>query len=86
MLDDDGFEVRSGDWISFSYGIPPTRVDARVSTEKGKLIATVLGDHRPRQVALASLRRHVGNWYKSRGPACQGGKEIEKYIDTQEQS
>jgi hypothetical protein len=69
--DDDGFEVGPGDWISFSYGIPPTRVDARISNQDGRLVATVLGKHKPRQVALSSLRKHVGNWYKSNGPAYQ---------------
>lgn len=71
MKDDDGFEVGAGDWISFSYGIPPVGVRAKVSDENGKLIATVLGKHKPRCIALASLRRHVGNWYKADGPGYQ---------------
>jgi hypothetical protein len=68
MRDDDGIAVRAGDWITFSYGIPPVRVDAKVSTQKGRLVFTVLGPHRPRQGELLSLRRHVGSWYKSDGP------------------
>ena len=68
MLDDDEIAVRAGDWITFSYGIPPVRVDAKVSTQKGRLIFTVLGRHRPKQGALLYLRNNVGNWYKSEGP------------------
>lgn len=69
MKDDDGFEVRSGDWISFSYGIPPVRVDARVFVRQGALTAVVVGRHKPREMKLRDLRRHVGNWYKTSGPA-----------------
>lgn len=71
MKDDDGFDVVAGDWISFSYGIPPVGVRARISSENGKLIATVLGRHKPRQIALAALRQYVGNWYKASGPSYQ---------------
>ena len=71
MRDDDGIAVRAGDWITFSYGIPPVRVDAKVSTQKGRLIFTVLGRHRPRQGLLYSLRRHVGSWYQSDGPGAR---------------
>ena len=69
MKDDDGFDVSPGDWISFSYGIPPVRVDAKVSLKKSVLIFTVLGRHKPREMPLSSLRRHVGCWYKTNGPA-----------------
>lgn len=74
MRDDDGNEVKPGDWISFSYGVPPVGVDARVSCENGALVMTVLGKHKPRQMKLSSLRRHVGCWYKTSGPVYQGGK------------
>lgn len=69
MKDDDGVGVKSGDWISFSYGIPPIRVDARVFIRQGALTAVVVGNHKPREVKLRALRRYVGNWYKSNGPA-----------------
>ena len=69
MTDDDGEEVGPGDWITFSYGIPPCRVDARLSNAKGVLTLTVLDRHKPRTMALSKLRGHVGCWYKSSGPA-----------------
>lgn len=69
MKDDDGFEVKGGDWISFTYGIPPVRVDARVFIRQGALTAVVVGRHKPREMKLRALRRHVGNWYKTNGPA-----------------
>ena len=76
MIDDDGEHVVAGDWITFSYGIPPVLVDARVSEKRpldwplsnGYLVFTVLGRHRPREGRLSTLRRHVGSWYKSSGP------------------
>jgi hypothetical protein len=68
MTDDDDVPVKTGDWISFSYGIPPIRVDARLSTQKGVLTLTVLGNHKPRTMALSRLRDHVGSWYKTDGP------------------
>jgi len=68
MIDDDGEVVGCGDWIMFSYGIPPVRVYARLSTVKGVLTLTTLGNHRPRTMALSKLRDYVGCWYKSSGP------------------
>ena len=68
MVDDDGELVGVGDWIMFSYGIPPVRVYARLSTVKGVLTLTTQGKHKPRTMALAKLRDHVGCWYKSSGP------------------
>lgn len=73
MVDDDGCKVKSGDWISFSYGIPPVCVRARLSNRAGTLWATVLGRHRPREIKLKDLRKHVGNWYKVDGSMYQGG-------------
>ena len=71
MEDDDGFEVKSGDWISFSYGIPPVGVRARLYDRDGELWAVTLGKHKPREIKLSQLRRHVGNWYRADGPAYQ---------------
>ena len=68
MRDDDGDAVGPGDWITFSYGIPPVRVYARLSTQEGVLTLTVLGNHKPRTMALAKLRGYVGCWYKYTGP------------------
>ena len=67
MRDDDGDAVGPGDWITFSYGIPPVRVYARVSSH-AVLTVTVLGNHKPGTMALANLRKHVGCWYKYTGP------------------
>lgn len=68
MKDDMGEEVIAGDWISFTYGIPPTRVDARIGEREGELWLTVLGRHKPRTMPLRELRYHVGSWHKSDGP------------------
>jgi putative component of toxin-antitoxin plasmid stabilization module len=71
MRDDDGEEVGPGDWISFSYGIPPVRVKARLSRRENDLRFTVLGEHEPREMRLKDLRRHVGSWYKISEPTYQ---------------
>jgi|DEB0MinimDraft_6_1074348.scaffolds.fasta_scaffold228301_2 putative component of toxin-antitoxin plasmid stabilization module len=71
MRDDEGEEVAPGDWISFSYGIPPIRVEAKVSRRNDDMWLTVLGKHKPREMKLKDLRRHVGNWYKISGPTYQ---------------
>ena len=72
MCDDDGEEVGRGDWIGFSYGMPPVRVEARLSQRENDLWFTVLGKHKPREMKLKDLRRHVGSWYKISGPTYQG--------------
>ena len=71
MKDDGGLEVGPGDWISFSYGVPPVGVRARISSLDGELVATTLGAHKPRKVLLKSLRQHVGSWYRADGPGYQ---------------
>lgn len=68
MKDDDGEVVKPGDWIRFTYGIPPVGVLAKISSRDGVLWMTVLGRHRPREMRLKDLRRFVGAWWKSEGP------------------
>jgi hypothetical protein len=62
-LDSDGNEVRAGDFISFSYGIPGVRVEAPVVEIDGKLIALTVG-HNPSKIALSKLKQHVCLYYK----------------------
>ena len=64
MKDDDGNPVGAGDFIRFSYGIPPVGVKAKIIERDGKLIALTPG-HRPDECNLKSLRRHVGQFYLS---------------------
>lgn len=61
--DDDGNFVRHGDQVRFSYGIPPVGVEADLVEEDGDLVALTPG-HNPDRVALKSLRRFVGGWWK----------------------
>jgi hypothetical protein len=62
-LDSDGQEVKAGDSITFSYGIPGVRVEAPVVEVDGKLIALTVG-HKPPKIALSKLKSHVGLYYK----------------------
>lgn len=62
ILDSDGVEVRAGHVLSFSYGIPPVGVRARVVDRDGKLIALTPG-HKPSECPVSALKRHVGDFY-----------------------
>jgi hypothetical protein len=64
MLCDDGEQVSDGDEITFSYGIPPVRVCARVEAFEGELWALTPG-HNPSRCRLLELRSHVELFYKA---------------------
>lgn len=63
IIDDNDQPVKSGDEITFSYGIPPVKVNGLVSSEKGELWVICPG-HNPPKAKLATLRDHVGVFYK----------------------
>jgi hypothetical protein len=67
IKDDDGIEVREGDVIHFSYGIPPVGVKAPVINRNGKLIVITKG-HNPPECPLSSLRKHIGNFWVEMTP------------------
>ena len=62
ILDSDGDEVRAGMFISFSYGIPPVGVRARVVERDGRLIALTPG-HNPSECSVRTLKQHVGDFW-----------------------
>ena len=61
--DVDGRDIREGDTIRFSYGIPPTLVEAPVIERDGVLIA-LTPDHNPKECPVKSLRRNVGEFWR----------------------
>lgn len=63
MKDSDGAEVRAGDFIHFSFGIPGRAVDAEVVEENGRLVALTPGC-KPEKCRLDELRKHVGEFWK----------------------
>jgi len=63
IKDDDGFEIKEGDVVGFSYGIPPIGVKAPIVKKDGELYAITEG-HKPPQCKLRLLRKHVGSFYK----------------------
>lgn len=65
MIDDSGELVGHGDHIVFSFGIPPTRLTARIEQRGDRLFAVVLEHgYTPEECNLRSLRRYVGRWDK----------------------
>lgn len=64
--DENGELVQAGDWIRFSYGIPPVCVEARIIERDGRLIALTPG-HNPAESSLRSLKNHVGFFTKISG-------------------
>ena len=61
--DNDGFEVCAGDTVSFSFGIPPKRVEGVLFERDGKLMMPCEGVT-PKEATLAQLRHHVGGFWK----------------------
>ena len=65
MTDAEGKPIRAGDVVSFSYGIPPVRVEAKVKDINGVLYAMTPG-HNPAKCKISELSRHVGEFYRIR--------------------
>jgi hypothetical protein len=62
IRDEDGHPLKTGDHISFAFGIPPTSVLCRLNTEVGELWVNVLHpeDVTPKREKLSSLM----TWYQ----------------------
>ncbi len=78
LVDCEGVEVRAGDIVHFSYGIPPVGVSAPVVRRGGKLIAITKG-HNPEQCPVSELEEHVGVFWVEKpaltsAPSSQGGE------------
>lgn len=56
LLDSDGNEVKAGDTIIFSYGIPPVKVIAPIEERDGKLWAITKG-HNPEICNARALKK-----------------------------
>lgn len=74
--DSNGDELRDGDLITFSYGIPPVGVVARLVDRDGHLFALTPG-HNPAECRLDRLKRYVHDFYKTMPVADAGPDEIE---------
>lgn len=62
-VDEDGFEVKAGTRIAFSFGIPPRRVEGVLFERDGKLIMPT-PDVTPKEATLDELRYHVGGFWR----------------------
>ncbi len=63
LLDDDGVAVKEGDRVSFSYGIPPMRVEGPVIELDG-ILWVKTPEHQPTSCRLDQLREFVGGFFK----------------------
>ena len=63
IIDDDDHEIKAGDRVSFSYGIPPVYVEGEVIRKSGRLVVLTPG-HKPESCAMYRLRDCVGGFYK----------------------
>lgn len=59
IKDDAGKIIKHGDTISFSYGIPPVGVRAKVEERDGVLWIVVPEPHKPSVERLSKLKK----WY-----------------------
>lgn len=66
MKDSDGNDVRVGDRITFSYGIPPVVVVGTIALRKRRWVVLTPG-HNPGSCRLKRLRGYVGEWRKVMG-------------------
>ena len=66
--DEDGIPLKDGDYITFTFGIPPTCVTARVSNIGGKWgVECVHPDGvQPKRCPLDDLTRHYQIWKASK--------------------
>lgn len=62
IRDDDGEEVKAGDEVHFSYGIPPVGVVGFVEERHDGRLIVLTPHHKPGEVTLAWLRRHHSFW------------------------
>ena len=61
IFDDYGDEVKVGDHVNFSYGIPPVGVHAPVVFEGGDFWV-LTPRHNPKKEKLSNLAEHVGSF------------------------
>jgi hypothetical protein len=66
--DDEGVHLKSGDYITFTFGIPPICVTARLTERDGAWGVECIHppDVKPKTCTLAELTRHYQIWKASK--------------------
>ena len=69
IRDDDGIPIKSGDYITFSFGIPPVSVLAKVHGEDHDLGIVCLdpADVKPKRESLKNLMKYYQVWKAQKG-------------------
>lgn len=68
IRDEDGVKLRDGDYITFSFGIPPTSCLCRINHDGKEWIMTVIDppDINPKQEKLAKMMKWYPIWKASK--------------------
>ena len=66
--DEDGVTLKSGDYITFSFGVPPIGVTARVTENEGSWSIYCIhpADVKPQSAKLSDLTKHYQIYKASR--------------------
>ena len=79
VKDEDGIPLRHGDYITFSFGIPPISVLARLTEADGKWMIECIDppEVKPRRSSLADLRRSYPIWKASQHRVARANRNFE---------
>lgn len=61
MIDRYGAQVKPGDVLESSYGIPPVKIVGNVIHRAGELWVLTPG-HNPSEIKLTAFKRHLGEF------------------------
>lgn len=59
-----GSVAKSGDKVSSSYGIPPTRIEGNIFEQDGVLYVSIIGNHTPKLTTLKNFKKCLVIIYK----------------------
>lgn len=69
IRDEDGVPIKPGDYITFTFGIPPISVLCRVTSTGGQMQIECLGppDVKPKRESLANIMKWYQVWKAPKG-------------------
>ena len=64
--DGDGIPLKAGDYITFTFGIPPTCVTARIGADGSGVECLHPPDVKPKHIALGEVMKYYQVWKASK--------------------